>query len=864
MKLIQRRLVRWVAAIALGATVGTAHALSFDIPFGDSSIEGVSNTTLTAGVALRTEKQADDLIAKGHLNPDVCGRVDGKLYWSSCQGIFREQSFMAAHLAQAPGAATSNTDQGNLNYDRGDITQAPIKLSQDLKLTYGDFGLFIKGLYFYDPVNYNFTEYHPNRVTQENVLRVGNVSTPGTELVRQTGGAPLPLPVFVARSDSRPCGARNPNPGQPCGIVYGKGEVVYSQRTDSETLREIGRGFQLLEASFFGQLPLPYDKKLNFKVGRQLVNWGESTVMFFDSLNVVNPINANNLFRVGGSLDEVFIPINMVSLSMEVFPSGTLSGFYQLEWEPLQTPAPGSFYSPVNIGTNNAGNKYLTLGFGQTPDDPDRVEFLLDNPLSGVTPTSGQVQRLEDREPRPWRQFGVSLKYYADWLGNGTDLGAYYMQYHSRTPFVSVYSVPNSCGTNVTDTASFQLACPDIPLTHAQTTANDPQYSRDHSLDGMPNTGDATNFDKVKVFLEYPESIHLLGLSFSTTVGSISMQGEVAYRPHEPLQVSTVDLAFAAYGTALDHCDRPEQHCAGTGKGGVAGGGLPVGLPLPNVPGGTGLGVMQDGSVGTYGSSDYVIDAQGTPGAFNDTFDLIIGHGSGSGRSFPSFIIPYRGMRPGDNPPSSYIRGWEYFQTFSFDLGTTYVQGASDFIPSLIGADQLISLFEFGARWVPGLPSLDTLQLDGPGIFYHASAGADGSGADRSRQACSYNPDGSMHESCSYGPDGLRFNPHQQDRSLYPTKLSGGYAMVAQIKYESILPGISLAPLILFKHDVYGHSPGQASNFIEGRMLFDGSLEIRYKSALSFNLGYQIWAGGGEANQLRDRDNARFFIKYQL
>jgi hypothetical protein len=184
------------------------------------------------------------------------------------------------------------------------------------------------------------------------------------------------------------------------------------------------------------------------------------------------------------------------------------------------------------------------------------------------------------------------------------------------------------------------------------------------------------------------------------------------------------------------------------------------------------------------------------------------------------------------------------------------VEGSTDITPKLIHADQVIWIVETGARGVLDLPPLDRLQLEGPGIQYAASAGADGSGADRSRQACSTNP------ACSYGADGLRFNPHQQDLKLFPTAWSGGYSIVSLIRYESVLPGISLQPQIIFKHDVFGHSPGLASNYVAGRILWDTNIEVRYKSQLSLNFGYQFWDGGGVANVFRDRDMARFFVKY--
>ncbi|MDE0852937.1 MAG: DUF1302 family protein, partial [Nevskia sp.] len=67
-----------------------------------------------------------------------------------------------------------------------------------------------------------------------------------------------------------------------------------------------------------------------------------------------------------------------------------------------------------------------------------------------------------------------------------------------------------------------------------------------------------------------------------------------------------------------------------------------------------------------------------------------------------------------------------------------------------------------------------------------------------------------------------------------------------------------------FKHDVYGHSPGYLSNYVQGRTLWDTNIEIRYRDYLSVNVGYQLWAGGGDANLFNDRDTAKFFVKYSF
>jgi hypothetical protein len=863
---------RHAVAAALAMASGAAHALSFDVPlWGGQTIEGVLNTTVTAGAAWRMQDRSNHLVGKSNVNPDACGRLpNGDTYYQGCQGLFRTQSFPAERLVESTGQFTMNADDGNLNYDKGDVVQAPFKVAQDLTLTFGSMGLFVRGLYFHDFVNEDFEEYHPNRITAENRDRVGNVSRIGNELL------PLPIPTSGVRNDSHPCPPdRNPQ-GGPCGLVYGRGGVVRSPRTDSETLRQIGSDLQLLDAFLYGTLPLWGERELSFKLGRQLVNWGESTLLVFDSINTVNPVNANNFYRVGMQVEEVFQPVGMLLLSTSPFESATLEAFYQYEWLPTEAPAPGSYFSFLDIGSHDAVDN-INLSFGYAAEDPDSVGVLLDNPLSGVTNTSATAERLPDREPDGGGQYGVSLRYYAEGLNNGTELGVYFTNTHARNPYLSVYSVEEGCGKNTTNTVAFLLACIDMPLLHALLVErNDPLGASD----------DAVNFDTLKVLLEYPEDIKMFGLSFNTTAGLFSLQGEIAYRPDMPMQVDVEDLAFAGFGPTLSNCHLPETGCAGSGSfTGVGTGLLPQ--PLANAVSGLlglltnqlGLPLDQLGGVGTfrdpsacaqlpggivqvpgtntclYPSSDYVVDAAGTPGAFLDSYDLIIGHMVGSGRSFPSFVVPYRGGVIGSNPGSSYIRGWEYFDSYQFNFGGTYVAGATE---NPIGADQVILIFETGATWVPDLPPLDQLQLEAPGTYLHASAGADGSGADRSRQACSTNV------ACSYGPDGLRFNPHQQDPRGYPDKLSWGYVLISQISYESVLPGISVRPFLTWKHDVKGTAPGLVGNFVEGRKTASALVETRYKSALSLSLGYTWFTGGGDYNLYRDRDFAQAYLKYQF
>lgn len=839
------RAVATTAALIALLITAPAYSLGFSIPFfGDTSIDAVSNTSIIAGAAFRTEPQRTASIGKNNLNPEVCGRTDPKVsFYQDCQGLFTSQSFAAAHLAEAPGSFSTNFDAGNLNYKQWDVTQSPLRINEDVTLTWKGWTLFAKGIAFYDPTNYRFNEYHPNIITRNNYQQVGyatsSVNTAGglvnsilgaavgsgslAGAISSAGGL-LSAPVLGSRADSAPCPSNRNQLGLPCGIVYGPGGQVYERRSNGQTLKEIGLGLQLLDLNISGVVPLP-GVDLTVRAGRQQVIWGEATLQFFDSLNVMNAPNLNNFFRIGGNgLDDFYQPINALSFAVTPIDSVNISGWYALEFQPIELPAEGGFYSPVNLGTKNDGPKYITVGFGNLTPDPDSVGRNLDNPLSLITNTTSRAQRLKDDDPAgAAKNFGVKLAYTADWLNNGTNLGFYFSNYTSRTPMVSVYSADEACSKNSRNTVEFLADCPNIPLLHLP--LNDPAGATDSAL----------SLDSLKIKLEYPRNIKMYGFSFNTSFGDVSFQGEAAYRPNDPLQVDVVDLVFAGLGPTLTNCHLQSSGCSGSTVG---------------------LGPNATGAQQLYGSSNFTTANGSSP--FPDTFDLVVGHLPGSGRSFPNFIIPYRGGTLGTNAPNSYIRGWEYFKTLSLDFGATYVEGNTDFTARMLHADQVIWLPELGFRGILNLPPLDQLALAVPGTYTSPTAGADGSGADGSRQACSSNA------ACQYGADGLRFNPHQAPLGMYPTKWSGGAGLVMLIRWEDVLPGLSINPTIILKHDIFGHSPGYLSNYVEGRTLWDTNIEFRYQQRISFNFGYQMWSGGGDANLFHDRDTMKFFAKYSF
>jgi hypothetical protein len=141
------------------------------------------------------------------------------------------------------------------------------------------------------------------------------------------------------------------------------------------------------------------------------------------------------------------------------------------------------------------------------------------------------LPRAQSRDARDGGQFGLALRWFLPDL-NDTEVGAYAMNYHSRSPFIS----------------------------ETQTTG---RYTPIAGLPAAVNAAQA-QFAAIRganYFLDYPEDIRLYGLSFATNVSGVSLNGEVSYRPNMPMQINTPDLNHQRLQTyavhpGSGHCDQ--------------------------------------------------------------------------------------------------------------------------------------------------------------------------------------------------------------------------------------------------------------------------------------------------------------------
>ncbi|QYX48718.1 DUF1302 domain-containing protein [Pseudomonas tussilaginis] len=240
----------------------------------------------------------------------------------------------------------------------------------------------------------------------------------------------------------------------------------------------------------------------NVRVGKQVVSWGESTFIG-NSINSINPIDVAALRRPGAEVKEGLIPVNMFYLSQNITENVSAEAFYQLEWESTVVDNCGTFF-----GADPLAKGCYDRQVGAGPDlAPGLSENTANPPGFNNNTDNAYTPRVKDNEARDGGQYGLALRWFVPEL-HDTEFGAYVMNYHSRSPYLST----------LRSTVAFNAANP-IPALRAS-----------------------------RYFVDYPEDIRLYGLSFQTNVGGTSLGGEISYRPNMPLQLNNTDLAGATTG----------------------------------------------------------------------------------------------------------------------------------------------------------------------------------------------------------------------------------------------------------------------------------------------------------------------------
>lgn len=439
------------------------------------------------------------------------GELEGSLDVTISHGVASRVGDRDKRLigrANGGSANSVNADDGNLNYDGGPVSNAS-KFTGELELNYRNFGAFVRAHGFYDFENQR--------------------------------------------------GERERSPLAP------------------EAKDMVGRDLDVLDLYLTGALRVG-GVPLEMRLGSHVLSWGESTFIQ-NGVNVINPFDVSKLRTPGAELRDGLVPVPMVSVSAALTDSLSVETFYQARWKKTEIDPPGSYFSTSDFA--GAGARKAVLGWGGIPDagfgfgpltqaiNADLAGFSVAHPALGAValPQPAQaafdadflsVRRARDSEPDDSGQWGIALRYLAERLNN-TEFGFYFINYHSRLPLVSArtgtaqgvaggqraagaVAAPTSLTTRSISAAVAAAAPPGAPpaLIQAQVQG---QVSRIAGLLAVDRYVRTAGY-----FLEYPEDIQLLGVSFNTQLGASgwALQGEYSRRIDAPLQIDDVELLFAA------------------------------------------------------------------------------------------------------------------------------------------------------------------------------------------------------------------------------------------------------------------------------------------------------------------------------
>mgnify|MGYP003423280074 FL=1 len=229
-----------------------AQALPFEI---NEDVTGVWNSVVVAAAAVRVKNPDKQLVGYNNAN-------------------------------QYPGAkgAVSTLDDGNLNYQKGDLVSAPLQYTTDLELRYQRrYG-----------VHGNARSW-PASAGEDTGLHHGNAA----------------------------------NRHQPNAKLDDSDYQEYNQFS----------GYEVLDMYAYGNWDIG-DTLLTVRFGQQSINWGES--LLYVGINGFNPLNFSALGRAGVRQDEALVSVNRLYGNLITRNGISIEAFYALDWESSHFPPCGS------------------------------------------------------------------------------------------------------------------------------------------------------------------------------------------------------------------------------------------------------------------------------------------------------------------------------------------------------------------------------------------------------------------------------------------------------------------------------------------------------------------------------------------
>jgi hypothetical protein len=865
------------AAAMLIASAGTASAIEYN--FG--SVQVFFDTTLSAGVSMRTAGTNRAYLPTSNGGP-LTGTLDGAILGAPLQiptgtlptnSTFQNGNLFGMNTWASQLAGSINTDDGRLNFDKGDLTSNVYKMSNDIQVKWENFTFFSRLNSYYDAVLDQDSSYARSNLVQGQADAVRDVRVLDFNVTGNFDVGGLPLTVRA--------GKQVINWGEGTFLLNG---VNGAMPIDVGAFRRPGA--EVKE----GLLPIwALDASIGLPGNLSLEAFYQFKQETYQLDRPGTPFSTSDVVSKGSGIGGNFDAVSFLTGS----PGGNMmrncsnpsavSDAFDAAWAasgsalaPLRDCAVGAVdYTQYNPTLANLGG-WTAISGGST--EAFRLAY-------GDTSI---VARDRDRPASDSGQYGIAARWYSEALNN-TEFGFYFTNTHSRLPLASerisvdpstatvssylltsgttgqqarllqyngcnagagpagvisqpgaLYGVPLGLSTAALDSLNQAVTDPDgiyaAGLTIAENFyANVGPHPVVNAPVGSPFAGGIEGFNLaalaafnpnfatmanpviqansllaltiancalvaeqsvsvapgaapymlvdgaeimlasdpttpgIGLYLEYPEDIRMYGFSFNTTLGTWGVQGDVTYRPNQPVQLDTDQITINA---------------------------LHRGCVFQQLVGHT------------------------TTQAFIplDTY----GPGCGS-------------MGVGAN--SADLRGYERTKIWTAQVGTTATFTNSNMLVGMTGADLGILVTEVGAMYAPDAPSQGAANTVARWGNVCTAGGTDlplgGFLGLASRQGCR------------------------------ATTTSWGYVLLGQLQYNSVFgTAISLQPTVAWNHGVQGNSPAPLANYRQGAKSVSLQLNGNYLGNWRGGIAYTNFFGNEKYVGNTDMDFVSANISY--
>lgn len=915
---------RWglMGSVAALGLLGANGAQAYETKFGEFEI--VFDTTVSAGVSMRAADRNTDFLPEVNGGTNADGRAP---YFYSpvtyATGTFNTLSdptgasttdnrpLSTATLAGATNRAGSiNGDDGRLNYDSGDLTGATLKASHDLQVKWRNFTLFGRWFEFYD-------------VVQDN-KDVGDRSSYSDEVQGTVGRDAKLLDLFISGNFDLFGENLNVRVGKQV-ISWGEGTFILNginvvNPIDVTAFRRPGAEIKeglIPVNSIFASVSLPIEGMsmsgfymLDFEPFEiDAAGTPFSNTDILDASNL-DPRGSINSFLSGGRYSGTFRR-NCNEVDNPLTASFT-SGAFRIA-SAVGGAVLTNYRNTVHARCNNAAGTvaaagdftHYTQAIGR--GEGELVKNGFHNGLAGGFDARDAdesiVTRLGNNEAEASDQYGLRLNYYSDDIG--AEFGFYYMNYHSRLPFISFRAnsprvtisttsptssatgrapLPVGCLFNATTNPAVlllgQSIAPGTPTTEGFLLTGDDRafYTGSGTLASQTAERDLFRNTRIADPNNYEGAMAAIAQAIAAGNPNPLISGIAASL--------TLDATASGTGQAdLNNLSRINCLLAAVSSGSP---GIP-GVPPVMYDGSEILGAVNDMSI----FLDYPEDIQMFGFSFNttiwgwgvqgemsyrpdapfqiDTDELTIASAftqcasfalGSSGASFQllqtskQYNCPYNddltqtaaqkaaaGLRPGEQV----LPGYFFNEMFTAQVGTTATFTPSEWWMEALGADLGVFVTEFGMVHVPDVEKTYINDLAGgptTARTQYQNTGCQGSDL----------PLGGFVE-LSAAPS----------RACRPTSTSAGYVLLGRVSYNNAFnTGYVLSPTVTFSHDFYGTTPAPYSNYLQDRMSASLSLGAELNNNFRMNLGYTNFWGGHLNNKAQDQDFVSFSAQYSF